>query len=61
MITDSGFHAPWFKNIQRLGWHYIGRVRGIVKVLCESTGQWTTVDELYQQATGSPKGLALVD
>ncbi len=42
--------SPWFKNIQRLGWHYIGRVRGIVKVLCESTGQWTTVDELYQQA-----------
>lgn len=57
VITDSGFHAPWFKDVQRIGWDYIGRVRGLVKVHCESAGQWSTVNELYQQATGSPKAL----
>lgn len=57
VITDAGFHASWFKEVQRLGWDYIGRVRGTVKVHLESTEQWNTVDELYQQATGSPQAL----
>lgn len=57
VITDSGFHAPWFKDVQRLGWDYIGRVRGLVKVYCEGTAKWASVDELYQKATGSPQTL----
>lgn len=57
VITDSGFHAPWFKDVQRLGWDYIGRVRGTVTVQREGTEQWNTVNELYQQATGSPQAL----
>lgn len=57
MITDSGFHAPWFKDVRRLGWDYIGRVRGNVNVHLDSERQWKTVDELYQQATGSPQNL----
>ncbi len=24
LITDAGFHAPWFKAVNRLGWHWIG-------------------------------------
>lgn len=28
LITDAGFCNPWFKSVEKLGWDYIGRVRG---------------------------------
>jgi hypothetical protein len=29
IITDAGFCNPWFKHVQKLGWDYVGRVRGV--------------------------------
>lgn len=29
VITDAGFKNPWFKAILKLGWDFIGRVRGV--------------------------------
>ena len=29
IITDAGFHNPWFKEVLKLGWDYIGRIRGL--------------------------------
>jgi hypothetical protein len=57
VITDSGFHAPWFKDVERLGWDYIGRVRGTVTICFEGVTKWNKVDELYQKATGTPQSL----
>lgn len=31
VITDAGFKNPWFKKVIKLGWDYVGRVRGRVK------------------------------
>lgn len=31
IITDAGFKNPWFKKVVKLGWDYVGRVRGLVK------------------------------
>jgi hypothetical protein len=30
IITDAGFKNPWFKAVLKLGWNYIGRIRGDV-------------------------------
>ena len=30
IITDAGFRNPWFKEVLKLGYDFIGRVRGIV-------------------------------
>lgn len=27
VITDAGFRVPWFKRVEALDWHWIGRVR----------------------------------
>jgi hypothetical protein len=27
VITDAGFQNPWFRAVEALGWHWIGRVR----------------------------------
>lgn len=28
VVTDGGFKVPWFKLIMKLGWDYVGRIRG---------------------------------
>ena len=32
VIADAGFRIPWFRAVRRLGWDYVGRVRGTVKM-----------------------------
>lgn len=39
VISDAGFHTPWFKVVQELGWSWIGRVRGGNQV-CIAEGIW---------------------
>jgi hypothetical protein len=29
IVTDAGFHNPWFKSVLALGWDCIGRIRGL--------------------------------
>jgi len=49
IVTDAGFHAPWFKAVRRLGWDYLGRVRGLVKCDC-GNGRWVEVRSFHSQA-----------
>jgi hypothetical protein len=28
VMTDAGFHAPWFKMVMEQGWEFVGRIRG---------------------------------
>lgn len=28
IVTDAGFRTPWFKQVRKLGWDFVGRVRG---------------------------------
>ena len=30
IVTDAGFRGPWFKAVEALGWHWIGRVRNVI-------------------------------
>ncbi|XXF08310.1 transposase [Pseudomonas sp. D2-3] len=27
LVTDAGFHRPWFQAVEAKGWYYVGRVR----------------------------------
>jgi hypothetical protein len=27
LVTDAGFRGPWFREVERVGWDWIGRVR----------------------------------
>ena len=37
IITDAGFRRPWFTQVERLGWSWIGRIRGSVCVSRDRT------------------------
>lgn len=65
MVTDAGFHAPWFRAVQRLGWHWIGRVRGRALVKPEAAentfDRWIPCTQLYRRVCEAARDLGLWD
>jgi hypothetical protein len=60
LITDAGFRGPWFREVERYGWDWIGRVRNQVKyrVAREAEGgAWAYTRALYRAATPTPRHL----
>lgn len=48
ILSDAGFKNPWFKAVSALGWHYLGRVRGLAHY-DKGTG-YHPIKELFSQA-----------
>lgn len=58
IITDAGFHGPFFREVLRLGWDFVGRLRG--RTTMRAWGdphQWTSVRRIYPRATAVPTSL----
>jgi hypothetical protein len=57
IITDGGFHNEWFRNILKLGWDYLGRIRaGSGKKFSRITAEeWEECADLCKKATKVPK------
>jgi len=58
VMTDAGFHAPWFKAVAARGWAFIGRIRGR-ELVQRDAGLWMRGTALYEQATERPRDLGL--
>lgn len=58
LVTDAGFRGPWFTQVERLGWHWVGRVRGRTQVHV-ANGEWIGCRSLLAQATSRPVDLGL--
>lgn len=53
IISDAGFRNTWFRQVQRKGWFWLGRVRGEVSIKIEQLDwQWNKM--LYPKATSKP-------
>jgi hypothetical protein len=55
LLTDGGFERTWFDQIEALGWDYVGRVRGMVKV--QHRGQKFSCPDLHRMAGRRAKTL----
>jgi len=55
VVADAGFRSTWFQEVERLGWHWVGRVRGRTMILID--GHWRHCRKLYPQATVAPRDL----
>ena len=55
IVTDAGFRGPWFRQVESLGWHWVGRIRNGVKYKTFHSDEWDTVYSLYPKATSKPK------
>jgi hypothetical protein len=54
VVTDAGFRRPWFTQVERLGWSWVGRIRP--GVLLSGDGcNWTPVASWYAQATAQAR------
>jgi len=54
IVTDAGFHNPWFDKVVALGWEYEGRIRG-EKYYQLGGGEWDKIKTLHKQANKTPK------
>jgi hypothetical protein len=59
VITDAGFRGPWFREVERYGWDWVGRVRNKIKYRPEvpEDGGWAYTTALYSAATPTPRYL----
>ena len=51
IVTDAGFRRPWFTQVQRLGWSWIGRIRAGVCV-SRDRSHWEQANAWFAKATG---------
>ncbi len=54
IVTDAGFHNPWFEKVISLGWDYEGRIRGDKYYQLEGD-EWRKIKTLHGQANKTPK------
>lgn len=59
LITDAGFRSVWFSLVNRMGWHWIGRIRNrdMVSPADDDIDVWVGCKTLYASATGKAKSL----
>ena len=60
ILTDAGFHGPWFKQVVDLGWDYIGRVRGTYEYSLDEGKSWRKCRNLLKKPTHIAKSYGKV-
>jgi hypothetical protein len=64
LVTDAGFRVPWFRAVEALGWHFVGRVRHRAHVRFPQSpheNNWIAAKALYVRATARAVSLGDVD
>lgn len=50
IVTDAGFQVPWFRAVEALRWHWLGRVRGRVKLCPQQETVWHAARQYFSMA-----------
>lgn len=61
LVTDAGFRVPWFRAIEALGWHWVGRVRGTTRLRFAGASRWIGCRKLFTQASVRARTLGRVE
>ena len=58
IVADSGFRTPFFREVESLGWHWLGRIRNRDFIAwADRPDDWLAAKSLYAKATKKPKCL----
>jgi hypothetical protein len=58
IVADSGFRTPFFREVEGLGWHWLGRIRNRDFIAwANRPDAWLAAKSLYAKATRKPKCL----
>jgi hypothetical protein len=65
LVTDAGFRSPWFRAVDAMGWHWLGRLRNTTYVkpanATDTLDQWVSCKAVYALARHAPRDLGLMD
>ncbi len=57
-VADSGFRTPFFRAVEGLGWHWLGRIRNRDFIaFADRPDDWIPAKSLYAKATHTPQCL----
>ena len=59
IVADSGFKVPFYREVERLGWRWVGRVRG--RDFVRLKVRWRRRKRVFQEATTTPRSLGIGD
>jgi hypothetical protein len=57
IVTDAGFHGPFFREVATLGWDFVGRLRTNGQVRPVTGGPWDSCRSLYVLANPAARDL----
>ena len=59
IVTDAGtgFRTPWLKEITRIGWDFVSRIRGRMTMFLHCNAEWASCHDLYLKAKRQAKCL----
>ena len=57
IVADSGFRVPFYREVERLGWRWIGRIRGRDYVKLKY--RWRSCKRLFAEATTTARHLGV--
>ncbi len=55
IIADAGFKVPFYREVERLGWRWVGRVRG--RDYVRLNHRWMSCQALFKRATATATAL----
>ncbi len=65
LVTDAGFRTPWFRAVEAMGWHWLGRLRGTTYLkpveVPDEPSQWITCKALYALVRRTPRDLGAME
>lgn len=54
IISDAGFRTPWFMSVLKLGWDFVGRLRGKNQIKIRTESIWKLSNIYFEKATETP-------
>ncbi len=57
IVADSGFKVPFYREVERLGWRWVGRVRG--RDCIKLKYRWRSCKRVFAEATETPTALGI--
>jgi len=57
IVADSGFKVPFYREVERLGWRWVGRVRGRDYVKLKH--RWRSCKRIFAEATTTATALGI--
>jgi hypothetical protein len=61
IVADSGFRVPFYRKVEALGWHWVGRIRNRDFVRFNAENPWITAKSLYGTASSTAQLLGDID